>query len=342
MQDVEWLDVGVRARYISPSNNPGYTGVGGDRVGFALAVKGVVRDSVNWEDSDGDGLANVEDSCPNENPSQWDYDEDGCIDDSDQDGIKDPVDLCLEQNSFGFDNNQDGCIDDSDGDGVGDDLDLCETLVLDLTYPVDSIGCRPIDYPPSINQVVVTGIYDSVWSESIRVSWAIEDLDGDLFETGARIMLHQNSTESSFFPIANCNYVEALSDEYECTWRIPEDLPIFDITGKMMHVQIHVKSLNQSPEANIAPIYFDDDSLFEVTWKNPLLTEDDKKGVKDEDWSVTQRRAMMWGVIGLFGVCIFMAQLWSSNNAEINIKSGENLTKTRMGFKNYIDSGESE
>lgn len=250
--------------------------------------------------------------------------------------------MCIEQNSFGFDENQDGCIDDSDGDGIGDNLDLCETLVLDLTYPVDSIGCRPMDNPPSINQVVVTGIDDSVWSGSIRVSWTIEDLDRDLFETGARIMLHQNSTESSYFPIANCNYIENLSNEYQCIWSIPEDLPIFDITGKMMHVQIHVKSLNQSPEANIAPIYFDDDSLFEVTWKNPLLVEDDKKGVKDEDWSVTQRRALVWGVIGLFGVCIFMARLWSSNNAPINVKSGENLIKNYTGFENYTDKGESE
>jgi hypothetical protein len=37
-----------------------------------------------------------------------------------------------------------------------------------------------------------------------------------------------------------------------------------------------------------------------------------------------------------------MARLWSSNNAEINIKSGDNLTKTRVGFENYNDSGESE
>ena len=64
--DVEWLDVVVRARYLSPGNNPGYTGVGGDRLRFALAAKGVVRASLNWEDSAADGFANAKDSSPTE------------------------------------------------------------------------------------------------------------------------------------------------------------------------------------------------------------------------------------------------------------------------------------
>lgn len=344
LQDVDWLDIEVRARYISPGNNPGYVGISGDRVGFALAVKGVIRDSTNWEDSDGDGLVNIEDLCPNENPFEWDGDGNGCIDDTDGDGVKDHVDICVEQNSLGFDTNQDGCIDDTDEDGVGDDLDLCETLILDIMFPVDSSGCRPTDNPPSINQVITSGFDDSLWTKYVTVSWTIEDLDRDMFETGARIMLHQNSTESSFFPIVNCNYesVVEVSNEFVCTWSIPDDLPLFDITGKEMHIQIHVKTLNQSPEAYISPVYFDEDNSFEVKWTNPLLGEDEKKGMKDEASSITQRRALAWGIVGLIGISIFMARIWFSNNDILDNKSGENMMKLSPSFDNDVDGCESE
>jgi len=340
--DVDWLDIVIRARYISPSQNPGYTGIGGDRVGFALAVKGVVRDSLNWEDSDGDGLANVEDLCPNENPMQWDVVGDGCIDDTDGDGMKDNVDLCIEQNSTGYDINQDGCIDDTDGDGVGDDIDLCQTLVLDSSFPVDYLGCRPVDNIPTINQVLVSGTVNSVWDEKIIVSWAVEDLDGDLFKTGARIMLHQNSSESSFFPIAACNYEEGGSNEYTCSWTVPDDLPIFDVTGKDMHVQIHAQSLNQSPEANNAPVYFDDVSIFIVKWTNPLLEEEEKKGMKDEEWSVTQRRALVWGIIGLIGVGVLMLRIWSTNKENFGVKSDGDFVKFPVAFDYRVEDLESE
>ena len=61
LEGVEWIDIEVRARYVSPGPNAGYIGIGGDRVGFALVAKGVIRDSTSWEDSDGDGLANIQD-----------------------------------------------------------------------------------------------------------------------------------------------------------------------------------------------------------------------------------------------------------------------------------------
>ena len=342
--DIDWLDVEVRARYVSPGQNPGYTGMGGNKVGFALAVKGVIRDSLNWEDSDGDGFANIEDSCPNENPLQWDADNDGCIDDSDGDGIKDNIDICNNQDSTGYDLNQDGCIDDSDGDGIGDDLDLCETLVVDSVFPVDHLGCRPIDNPPVINHVIISGLDDSVWADSVTISWTIEDLDGDMFNTGARIMLHQNSSESSFFSIANCDFDEFanMSNEFTCTWLVPDDLPIFDITGKEMHIQIHTQSLNQSPESNIEPIYLDDDSIFTAEWTNPLLEEEEKKGMKDEDWSVTQRRALLWGVIGLIGVSILMARIWSTNILVLGAEFGGNNVKSSASDNNSVEGLESE
>ena len=338
LQDIEWIDLEVRARYISPSENPGYTGIGGDRVGFALAAKGVVRDSLNWEDSDSDGLANIEDICPNENPQEWDVDNDGCVDDNDGDGIKDNIDMCINQNSSGFDLDQNGCIDDTDGDGVGNNLDRCDTLIISSSYPVDYEGCRPKDNPPEIRQVIVTGVDNSVWGGEIIVSWAVEDLDGDLFKTGARIMLHQNENESSYFPIADCNYETSVGmvNEFLCSWKVPDDLPLFDIKEKQMHIQIHSQSLNQSPEGLNSPYYFDVPSNFTVEWENPLFEPEEKKGVKDEDWSVTQRRVLLWGIVGLIGIFIFMARIWSTNIENIKIKSGDYGKKIISPF-NYAE-----
>ena len=94
--DIEWLDVIIDANYVSPGNNPGTVGIDGDSVGFALAAKGVVRDSINWEDSDGDGLPNAVDVCPNQHAQSFDADNDGCPDDSDGDGVIDEYDNCPE------------------------------------------------------------------------------------------------------------------------------------------------------------------------------------------------------------------------------------------------------
>ena len=87
---------------------------------------------------------------------------------------------------------------------------------------------------------------------------------------------------------------DSVSNEFLCTWLVPDDLPIFDVTGKEMHIQIHTQSLNQSPESNTESFYIDDGSIFTAKWTNPLLEEEERKGMKDEDWSVTQRRALLW------------------------------------------------
>ena len=316
LQGIEWIDVEIRARYVSPGTNSGYVGIGGNKVGFALVSKGVIRDSTNWEDSDGDGLANVEDSCPNENPSGWDNDGDGCTDDSDSDGVKDPIDICVHQNSSGFDNNQDGCIDDSDGDGVGDNLDLCLTAEPSTLYPVNLDGCRPLDSPPEIDIISINGLDNGVWDSTLKISWEVSDKDADPFKTGAKLLLHQNTNQSSYFSIKDCNYnaveINEVS-EFECVWVVPNDLPLFDISGKEMHIQIYVQSLNQSPEAYISTIYLDDDRNFSSSWTNPIFQVEDGKAVKNEPWNVGQRRAIFWGVAGLLGMGILLSRIWKNN-----------------------------
>ena len=344
LEGVEWIDIEVRARYVSPGPNAGYLGIGGDRVGFALVAKGVIRDSTSWEDSDGDGLANIQDSCPNEDPGVWDSNNDGCIDDSDGDGVKDPIDVCISENSSGFDSNQDGCIDDSDNDGVGNDLDLCVTNNPSPLFPVGQDGCRPNDNPPEIRAVYISGIEDGVWESVLNISWEINDEDGDYYNTGAKMLLHQNSSQSSYFSINDCNFNIAnknSSNEFSCLWVIPDDLPLFDISGKEMHVQLYVKSLNQSPEAYITTIYLDDNRNFTSNWINPLLVTDNNKATKDEPWGVGQKRALFWGIAGLLGIGVLLFRIWK-NNFENNRQFGSIIFENRNDSENYFYNGESE
>ena len=66
-------------------------------------------------DSDGDGLFDYYDSCPNVASTGYDNNLDGCLDDSDGDGVTDNLDF--------FPLDPDESID-SDGDGVGDNSDV--------------------------------------------------------------------------------------------------------------------------------------------------------------------------------------------------------------------------
>jgi OOP family OmpA-OmpF porin len=74
-------------------------------------------------DSDGDGVADGIDRCPN-TPAGTRVDSYGCELDSDGDGVKDSMDKCP-GTPAGVSVNSDGCPMDSDGDGVSDDKDKC-------------------------------------------------------------------------------------------------------------------------------------------------------------------------------------------------------------------------
>lgn len=129
-------------------------------------------------DSDGDGIADKRDACP-ENPEDIDQfqDEDGCPDpDNDQDTVLDPMDECPNQagppdnlgcpfgdrdgdgindqhdkcpdkaEDFDEDRDLDGCPDvDTDKDGLEDDVDQCPTQPEDIDGFVDEDGCPDID-----------------------------------------------------------------------------------------------------------------------------------------------------------------------------------------------------
>lgn len=95
LSGIEYADVFVVGRYITPGNQPGTLGIEGDRVGFGLALRGVELDPLNHSDADGDGIPYEDDGCPFTNALGWDANEDGCIDDLDGDGIADNLDDCL-------------------------------------------------------------------------------------------------------------------------------------------------------------------------------------------------------------------------------------------------------
>lgn len=91
-------------------------------------------------DSDGDGVPDDLDQCPN-TPYGVQVDEKGCPIDSDGDGVPDYLDKCPDT-PVGIEVDADGCPIDSDGDGVPDYLDQCPDTPMGA--PVDKFGC-PLD-----------------------------------------------------------------------------------------------------------------------------------------------------------------------------------------------------
>lgn len=119
-------------------------------------------------DSDGDGLSDVNDSCPMAaEDSDGHQDADGCPDlDDDGDGVEDTADGCktAAEDRDGFEDS-DGCPDlDNDGDQVADADDACPAVA----GPASERGC-PVATPAA---VVVTEkaieLHESVFFETAR------------------------------------------------------------------------------------------------------------------------------------------------------------------------------
>lgn len=88
-------------------------------------------------DSDGDGVLDRADRCPN-TPKGARVDAQGCPLDSDNDGVFDGIDQCPDTPA-GVKVNARGCPLDSDGDGVPDSRDNCPTV----PAPGTADGCPP-------------------------------------------------------------------------------------------------------------------------------------------------------------------------------------------------------
>jgi OOP family OmpA-OmpF porin len=88
-------------------------------------------------DSDNDDIPNFSDQCPN-TPLGVQINVNGCSIDDDRDGIPNDIDQCANTN-YGLHANSRGCALDSDGDNVPDKIDQCPD-----TFPglkVNSLGC---------------------------------------------------------------------------------------------------------------------------------------------------------------------------------------------------------
>jgi OOP family OmpA-OmpF porin len=88
-------------------------------------------------DSDGDGVIDRKDQCPN-TPKGAKVDTKGCPLDSDGDGVFDGLDRCPDTPA-GVKVNADGCPLDTDGDGIPDYKDSCPTV----PAPGTPDGCPP-------------------------------------------------------------------------------------------------------------------------------------------------------------------------------------------------------
>ena len=89
------------------------------------------------KDSDGDGVPDNKDACPN-TPLGAHVDAKGCPIDSDSDGVPDGIDQCP-NTPAGATVDAKGCPADSDGDGVPDGIDQCPNTPAGAT--VDAKGC---------------------------------------------------------------------------------------------------------------------------------------------------------------------------------------------------------
>ncbi len=120
-------------------------------------------------DTDGDGVANKDDNCPNvPNPNQADTDQDGdgdaCDVDDDNDTVLDVDDNCpLDANQDQADTDGDGagdtCDSDLDGDGVLDANDACVPTANGEV--IDSTGCSIAQLCPCDNPWKNHGAYVS-------------------------------------------------------------------------------------------------------------------------------------------------------------------------------------
>jgi outer membrane protein OmpA-like peptidoglycan-associated protein len=88
-------------------------------------------------DTDGDGVKDKKDACP-ETPKGATVNDKGCPSDADLDGVFDGLDQCADT-PRGTKVNDKGCPADSDGDGVTDDKDKCPDTAKGVA--VDEKGC---------------------------------------------------------------------------------------------------------------------------------------------------------------------------------------------------------
>ena len=107
-------------------------------------------DGCPFKDSDGDGVVDSQDQCPTQREDLDGFmDADGCPDiDNDKDGLLDTVDQCpLQPEDINGFKDEDGCpegVVDRDGDGIMDDKDDCPDQPENMNSYMDEDGCPEV------------------------------------------------------------------------------------------------------------------------------------------------------------------------------------------------------
>jgi len=142
-------------------------------------------------DSDGDGVFDPKDACP-QTPKGVSVDLKGCPLDTDGDGVYDYKDRCP-RTPKGVEVNNDGCPLDTDGDGVYDYKDLCPDTP--ESFKVDADGCP---FVGTLRLRFATRMYEIKKSSYQKVEMFAEFLNSNM-QYKAEISGHTDSIGSDAY-----------------------------------------------------------------------------------------------------------------------------------------------
>ncbi len=134
------LNIAVGSQFSSKDNWDALPPSGGNDLAI-YALGGLTFSIGASSDSDGDGVKDEDDKCP-ETPEGVAVDAFGCPIDSDGDGVPDYLDKCPNTEA-GMKVDEFGCVVDSDGDGVLDAQDRCPNTPAGVK--VNEFGCPDSD-----------------------------------------------------------------------------------------------------------------------------------------------------------------------------------------------------
>lgn len=169
-------------------------------------------------DSDNDGVPDYLDKCPN-TKAGMEVDENGCPVDSDGDGVPDRLDRCP-NTPQGMKVNEEGCPD-TDGDGVPDNRDKCPDTPQGA--PVDSDGCPKDsdgdgvpDYKDECPNTPRGEQVDEKGCSTLKDTVVVKQvtLEGD-----TNFEFNKSNLLPSAFPVLN-KLAKAMNDNPDSRWRI--------------------------------------------------------------------------------------------------------------------------
>jgi outer membrane protein OmpA-like peptidoglycan-associated protein len=140
LSDAISFDVDAGAE-LSPKDNWDAQKPSGNNDMLIQVMAGFSYSLFTTEDSDGDGVEDSKDLCPN-TPAGVAVDATGCPLDADKDGVPDYKDKCPNTQA-GLTVDENGCPIDADNDGVPDKYDLCPNTAPGVK--VDKHGCPDTD-----------------------------------------------------------------------------------------------------------------------------------------------------------------------------------------------------